>query len=458
MSRAKKKQSPGTRKKNRKVLEQINHHAAGADMASEEVVVCVGEGVDEEPIRTFGTTTAQLNKAGEWMLSCGIDTVAIEATGVYWVPAYEIWQEQGLKPVLVESNSIHSLNGKKKSDFIDAHWLQLLHTFGLLRPCQRAERSMIELRGYMRRRREVTEASSACIQHMHAALTLMNVRLDQAVTDITGLTGMRIIREILKGERDPLVLAQMRDERCLKNEQEIAEALTGHYRAEQVFVLDQAVQAWDFHQQQLRQCDQQIEKVLQTLPSKADRKNLPKARRSAGKPRKNELRINDGRTLLYERLGVDLTLIDGLQVITILTVISECGIDLSRFPTYKHFCSWLGLCPGTRRSGKRVLSSRSRRTTNRAATALRLAAQSLHRSQTALGAFYRRIKARLGPEKATTATANKLAKLIYLSLTTGRVYIDPGPDYFDSANQLNALKQLRRRASKLGYQLTPIAA
>lgn len=426
-------------------------------MGSEEVVVCVGEGVGEEPIRTFGTTTAQLNKAGEWMLSWGIDTVAIEATGVYWVPAYEIWQEQGLKPVLVESNSIHSLNGKKKSDFIDAHWLQLLHTFGLLRPCQRAERSMIELRGYMRRRREVTEASSACIQHMHAALTLMNIRLDQAVTDITGLTGMRIIREILKGEHDPLVLAQLRDERCLKNEQEIAEALTGHYRDEQVFVLDQAVQAWDFHQQQLRQCDQQIEKVLELLPTKANRATLPKSRRSAGKPRKNEPRI-DGRTLLYERLGVDLTLIDGLQVITVLTVISECGIDLSRFPTYKHFCSWLGLCAGTRRSGKRVLSSRSRRTTNRAATALRLAAQSLHRSQTALGAFYRRIKARLGPEKATTATANKLAKLIYLSLTTGIVYADPGPDYFEQINQTKALKQLRRRASKLGYQLVPIAA
>lgn len=457
MSRTKKKRSPGTNKKNRRVLEQINHHAAGADMGSEEVVVCVGEGADEEPIRTFGTTTAQLRKAGEWMLGCGIDTVAIEATGVYWVPAYEIWQEQGFKPVLVESNSIHSLNGKKKSDFIDAHWLQILHTFGLLRPCQRAERSMIELRGYMRRRREVTEASSASIQHMHAALTLMNVRLDQAVTDITGLTGMGIIRAILEGKRDPFELAQMRDERCLKTEAQIAEALTGHYRDEQLFVLKQAVQAWDFHQQQLRECDSEIENVLERLPSKADRSTLPKARRRAGKPRKNEPRI-DGRTLLYERLGVDLTLIDGLQVITILTVISECGIDLSRFPTYKHFCSWLGLCAGTRRSGKRVLSSRSRRTTNRAATALRLAAQSLHRSQTALGSFYRRMKARLGPEKATTATANKLAKLIYLSLTTGMVYRDPGPDYFEQTNQTKALKQLRRRASKLGYQLTPIAA
>jgi len=217
MSRARKKRSPGTSKENRRVLEQINHHAAGADMGSEAVVISVGEGVEEEPIRTFGTTTAQLRKGGEWMLSCGIDTVAIEATGVYWVPAYEIWQEQGLKPVLVDSSSIHSLNGKKKSDFIDADWLQLLHTFGLLRPCQRAERSMIELRGYMRRRREVIEASSASIQHMHAALTLMNVRLDQAVSDITGLTGMRIIRAILKGTRDPMELAQMRDERLCEN-------------------------------------------------------------------------------------------------------------------------------------------------------------------------------------------------------------------------------------------------
>jgi len=426
-------------------------------MGSDEVWICVGEAADD-PVRKFGTTTAALRAAGEWMQACRVDTVAIEATGVYWIPAYELWEQMGLHPVLVHSQSIYSVNGRKKSDFVDAQWLQILHTFGLLRPCRRVEADMVRLRAIMRRRRELTEGASGCIQHMHAALTLMNLRLDQAVTDVTGVTGMRIIRAILGGERDPHKLAAMRDKRCQKTAAQIAEALTGHYRSEQLFVLRQAVTLWDYYQMQLRECDTEIEPLLESLPKKAERKDLPKSRVAAtGTPRKNQPHL-DGRTLLFERLGVDLTLINGIQVLTILTIISECGIDLSRFPTDKHFCSWLGVCPGTNKSGGRVLSSRSRRTANRAATALRLAAQALHRSPTALGAFYRRMKARLGPEKATTATANKLARIIYLALTKGLVYQDPGPLYLDDQTHERRLRQLTKQATRLGFHLTPIAA
>lgn len=453
------KHSPRTkaRKKNTKVLGQINHNAAGADLGSKEVVIAVRDDLGIEPFHAFATTTAQLRAAGQWMLDCGVDTVAVEATGVYWVPAYEIWEDMGLKPVLVDSNSIHTVNGKKKSDFVDAQWLQILHTFGLLKPCRRVESQMVELRGYMRRRREVTNGASESIQHMHQALTLMNLRLDQVLSDITGATGQRILEAILKGTRDPQELAKFRDASCQCSEEQFIEALTGHYRDEQVFSLRQAYERWRFDQTQLRDCDTEVEKVLSRLPKKADRQVLPKARIKRGKPRKNEPKL-DGRSILFESLGTDLTAITGLSTLTILIVISECGMDLTRFPTYKHFCSWLGLSPGTRISGGRRLSSRSRRTTNRAATALRLAAQSLHSSKTSLGAFYRRMKARLGPEKATTATAHKLAKMIYLSLTAGLVYSDPGPDYLSSKNKDKTLKNLHQRAKKLGYQLVPIAA
>ena len=447
-----KKQSPRSRKQNKRVLEQINHNAAGADIGSDAIWIAVGEHASEEPVRRFGTTTAQLRQSAEWMSAAGVETVAIEATGVYWVPAYEIYEEAGLRPILINSRSIRSFNGMKKSDFIDCQWIQLLHTFGILQPSVRVESVMIELRGYMRHRRNLTEQCSEQIQRMQKALTLMNLRLDQAVTDITGVTGMRILRSIVSGTRDPDKLAAMRDPACAKSEAQIAEALTGHYRDEQLFCLDQAIQLWDFCQQLMAQCDDKIEQVLRKLPvpkpaGQNDRR--PKRRR------KNEVHF-DGRTLLHERLGVDLTLIKGLQVLTILVLISECGVDLSRFPSAKHFVSWLGLSPGTHKSGQRVLSARSRRTSNRAATALRLAAQSLLKSDSELGAFGRSLRGRIGAEKAITAVAAKLAHRIYDSLRTGRVFEDRGSDYHDLQHQQRSLASLRKRARRFGLQLVPL--
>jgi transposase len=420
-------------------------------MGSDAVWICVGEHMSDQAVRTFGTTTAQLRASAEWMQSVGVETVAIEATGVYWVAAYEIYEEYGLEPVLINAGAIRSFNGMKKSDFIDCQWIQLLHTFGVLQPSVRAESTMIELRAYMRQRKTLTEQSSEQIQRMQKALTLMNVRLDQAVSDITGATGMRILRAILKGERDASRLAALRDPGCAKSESEIAEALSGHWREEQLFVLEQTIKIWDFCQSLMRECDIKIEALIRTLPARKAVEQAP----SRAKRRKNQVSF-DGRRLLEERLGVDLTRIKGLDVLTILVVVSESGIDLSRFPTFKHYVSWLGLAPGTKKSGQRVLSSRSRRTTNRAATALRLAAQSLLKSQTELGAFGRALRARAGAEKAITAVAAKLACRIYLSLQTGRVFEDRGALYHDQQHRDRNLASLRRRAHRLGLELVPM--
>jgi hypothetical protein len=447
-----KKRSPRSHKKNKRVLEQINHNAAGVDMGSDTVWVCVGEHLSDTPVRTFGTTTAQLKASAEWMREVGVDTVAMEATGVYWVPAYEIYEEYGLRPILINSRTIQTVNGMKKSDFIDCQWIQLLHTFGILQRSVRAEAVMIELRGYMRQRRTLTEQCSENIQRMQKALTLMNVRLDQAVTDITGATGMSILRAIVEqGERNPAKLAALRDPGCARSEEQIAEALSGHWRDEQLFVLGQTLKLWDFCRQLVRECDQKIEGLLGELPVRGSCERVP----SKAKPRKNQVSF-DGRTLLGERLGVDLVAIKGLDVLTILTVISESGIDLSRFPTDKHYVSWLGLAPGTKKSGHGVLSARSRRTTNRAATALRLAAQSLLKSNSELGAFGRALRARIGAEKAITAVAAKLARRIYLSLQTGRVYEDRGSDYHHEQHRHRSLASLRKRARRFGLQLVPL--
>jgi transposase len=447
-----KKESPRNHPQNNRVLEQLNHNAAGADIGSDTIWIGVGEHASKDPVRKFGTTTAQLRESAEWMLSVGVDTVAIEATGVYWVPAYEIYEEYGLHPILINSRAIRTFNGMKKSDFIDCQWIQLLHTFGILQPSVRVESLMIELRGYMRHRKNLTEQCSEQIQRMQKALTLMNLRLDQAVSDITGVTGMNILRAIVKGERDPVKLASMRNAGCAQSEAQIAEALTGHYRDEQLFCLDQSIQMWDFFQKLMGQCDRKIEAVLRKLPVQKTETTVKPTRQ---KPRKNQIRF-DGRTLLHERLGIDLTQIRGLEVLTVLTVISECGVDLSRFPTSKHFKSWIGLAPGTKKSGHRVLSSRSRRTTNRGATALRVAAQSLLKSDCELGAVGRSLRGRIGAEKAITTVAGKLADRIYLSLKTGRVFEDRGAQYHDLKHRERAMASLQKRARRLGMQLVPI--
>jgi len=426
------------------------------DAGSEEHWVAAPDPTGEGTlVRTFPTTTSGLYELCDWLVECGADTVAIEATGVYWVPLYEVLESRGLKPVLADSRSVGSINGQKKSDMLDCQWMKTLHSFGLLRPSFIPSKEVLIFRGYMRQRRTVIQSASECVLRMQKALTLMNVRVDQAVTDITGVTGMGIIREILKGERDLDKLAAMRQPGCAKSHEEIVEALRGHYREDHLLALEQAVTQWDVFGTLIAEIDKRVATCLEGFTKTASREKLPGSRRKPAK-RKAEPRF-EARELLFEILGVDLTQIDGLSVSTLMTVFSECGTDLTRFESGKHFCSWLGLSPGTRISGSKRLSSRTRRTTNRAATALRLAAQALERSKSALGAFYRRLKGRLGPQKAITATAHKLARLIYRCLTQKIQYVDPGPDYLLERNREKYLRNLHQRAKALGMTLVPIA-
>lgn len=450
-----KKRSPENRSKNIRTIHQSNPNAAGVDAGSKEHWVAAPDPKGEGTlVRKFPTTTFGLYGLCDWLVECGADTVAIEATGVYWVPLYEVLESRGLRPVLTDSRGVGSINGLKKSDMLDCQWQKTLHSFGLLRSSFIPSKEVLIFRGYMRQKRTLIESGSECVLRMQKALTLMNIRLDQAVTDITGVTGMSILREILKGERDLDKLAAMRQPGCAKSHEQIAEALCGHYREDHLLALQQAVTQWDLIATQISQIDQRVATCLEGFTKKASREKLPAARRQSSK-RKAEPRF-EAREMLFEIVGVDLTQIDGLNVSTILTVFSECGVDLSRFESAKHFCSWLGLSPGTKISGGKRLSSRTRRTTNRAATALRLAAQALERSKSALGAFYRRLKARLGPQKAITATAHKLARMIYFSLTQNIQYADPGPDYLFERNREKHLRYLQKKAKAFGMALTPI--
>jgi transposase len=446
----------GTKKrKDNCIFDQINHNAAGIDAGAEYHYVAVPEDRTTPSVRKFSTTTLGLYELADWLVECRIDTVAVEATGVYCVPLMEVLDARGIKVLLAKPSSLKSVNDRRKTDMVDCQWIQMLHTFGLLRASFRPTKMVAIFRSYARQRRMLIEDACTAIEHMKKALTQMNIRVDQAVTDVTGKTGMLIIRAILAGERDPYELAKLRDGGCAKSEEGIAQALFGKYSEEHLFALDQAVRTWDHYQGQIAECNQRIEQHAETFEKKASRKDIPKPRRIEH-VRKNVLTF-EARELFYEMLGQDLTQIDGISTGTICTFIAEAGTSVANFPTHKNFGSWLRISPGSNSSGGKNKSGKNRSTTNRLATALRVAAQSLERSKSALGAFYRRKKTRLGPEKAITATAHKLARMIYFTLKEQRPYIDPGPDYYDQKHRDRIIKHMEKRAAQLGYQLVKAA-
>ncbi len=352
--------------------------------------------------------------------------------------------------LLVDARKVKNVSGRK-SDVLDCQWLQQLHTYGLLQGAFRPVDQIVVLRSYLRQRAMLIRAASAHIQHMQKALQQMNVLLHHVVADITGMTGMAIIRAILAGERDPHVLAACRNARCKQSAEVIAKSLVGTYREEHLFALPQAVTLYDTYQLQILACDQRIEQYVASRGKATD--DLPPP---TGKPQKtpthNQLRF-DARTYLFQLTGVDLTRIDGIDAVTALTVLGEIGTDMSRWKSVKHFTSWLGLCPGTKISGGRVLGTKSKPTANRAAAALRLAATSLYRSRSALGAYLRRMTARLGKPQAVTATAHKLARLVYSMLTHGTEYVDAGQDYYEQQHKERVVRNLTRRAKELGFLL-----
>jgi len=437
------------------VLEQLNVNAAGLDVGAEEIYVCVPADRSEESVRVFTTFTSGLRELANWLMECGIETVAMESTGVYWIPVYEILEERGLEVCLVNARHLKNVPGRK-TDVNDCQWLQKLHTYGLLRASFRPSEEICSLRALARHRDNLIRYQSAHIQHMQKALQLMNIKLSQVVSDVTGVTGLGIIRAIVNGERSPEQLASLRDRRCAKSESEIAQALEGNYKREYVFVLKQALAEYDFYQQQIQECDAELQAMYDTLPpaEKGDDSTPPPPRQ--GKRRKNQPHF-DLSTVLRHMVGVDLTAIDGVDALTVQTIITEIGVDVSAWPTVKHFTSWLGLAPCTEKTGGKVIRSRTKKTQNRATTAFRLAAQSLHHSRSALGAFHRRARARLGPAMAITATAHKLARIVYAMLKNRTSYVDPGEHYYEQQCRERAIRNLKRKAAILGMQVLPAA-
>lgn len=450
-----KRRSSGTKKKNSPVWKQINEHAGGVDAGAEYHFAAVPEERATPSVRKFGTNTRGLYELADWMVESGVTTVAVEATGVYCVPLLEVLDARGVEVVLAKPSSLKSVNDRRKTDMLDCQWIQMLHTFGLLRGSYRPTPAVAAYRTLNRHRQNLIMDAATAIEHMKKALTEMNIRIDQAVTDLTGKTGMAIIRAILNGERDPEVLAKMRDERCAKSEAAIAEDLTGKYTNHHLFVLRQAVQKWDHLQELITECNAALKKHAETFQKKVSRNTAPKPRRIEH-VRKNTLPF-DARELFYEILGQDLTQIDGIGTGTISAFLAEVGTNVDAFKTEKHFCSWLKACPGANTSGGKNRSGKNRKTTNRLWTSLRIAAQTLARSKSALGAFYRRKRAHLGPEKAINAAAHKLARMIYFTLKFQRSYIDPGPDHYLTQHRHRIIKTMEKRARQLGYSLIKAA-
>jgi transposase len=426
-------------------------NAAAIDIGSRMHVAAVPPDRDTEPVRTFGTCTGDLMAMADWFERCGVRTIAMESTGVYWIPAFEILEQRGFEVILVNARDAKHVPGRK-TDVSDAQWLRQLHEYGLLRASFRPKGELAALRAHLRQRERLLDYAASHIQHMQKALMQMNVQLQHVVTDMTGVTGMSIIRAIVAGERDPAVLAAHRDRRCHASVEEIAAALTGNWREEHVFALGQAVEIYDIYQAKIAECDTQTSAVLMRLKNAATppTKRLPPARhrdRTANAP------AFDARAALYAVLGVDLTQIHGLGPSLALKLVGECGTDLSAWPDAKHFTSWLCLAPSNKISGGKVLSSRTRRSGSRAAALLRLAAVTVGRTETALGAFYRRLSARVGKAKAVTATARKIATLFYNTLRHGMTYADPGASYYEERYGARVLGNLQRRAKSLGYVL-----
>jgi transposase len=432
-------------------LSPMNPNAAGIDVAAECHFVAVPADRDEEPVRKFGAFTSDLYRLAEWLDKCGVQTVAMESTGVYWIPLFGVLEERGFEVILVDPHRLKTVPGRK-TDVVDSQWLQQLHTFGLLAGAFRPAEDIRQLRSYLRQRSMLVEYASRHIQHMQKALTQMNVKLQHVVSDITGKTGMDIIQAIIAGERNPTKLAKLRDYRVKASESTIAKALHGHWRDEHLFELTQAVELYTTYQGKIAECDRQIEVIVNTFEDRSEGPLPPKSDRRSTRSQGNTPAF-DARSHLYRMTGVDLTRIDGLEAHTVLKVVSEIGLDMHRWPTVKHFTSWLGLCPGSRITGGKVKSSRTKPSANRAAAALRLAANSLHRSDSALGAFFRRMKTKMGTPAAITATAHKLARLVYSMLKYGTQYVDAGQDYYERQYKRRVINNLVKRAKQLGYQL-----
>jgi transposase len=436
-----------------KHLEHINLWAAGIDIGARSHFVAVPEGCDEKTVREFATFTTGLNELADWLKQCGIKTVAMESTGVYWIPVYELLEERGFDVKLVDARQVKNVSGRK-TDVLDCQWIQQLHTYGLLNSAFRPADEVCELRAYIRQRSMLVKNSSRYIQQMQKALTQMNLQLHHVISDVMGDTGMKIIHAIVNGERDPAVLAMHRDCRCKSSIADIKAALTGNYRAEHLFALKQSLELYDFFQEKIQACDYEIEKKLAEFSTNSAVIDVPVSELNPNKKKVNKSspRFNLGGEL-HRLTGVDLLAVPGVSTITAMQLLGEIGFDMTKWKDSKQFASWLGLCPGSKVSGGKLLSGKTKPSNNRAAATLRLAASTLYNSPTALGAYLRRLKSRKGPMKATTAVAHKLAKIIYNMLRYGTEYREAGQAYYEEKYRDRKLKNLQRQAAELGLAL-----
>lgn len=429
----------------------VHSNAAGIDVGSRQHFVAVPADRDPRPVRSFGCFTPDLHAMAQWLKQCGIDTVAMESTGVYWIPVAQILEQYGIEVLLVDARHVKHLPGRK-SDVKDCQWIQQLHGFGLLSGAFRPNKDFCVLRSYWRQRQGLVDLCGRQINLIHKALEQMNIQLHKVLSDVTGVTGTAIIRAIAGGVHDPVELARIKHPKIKGSDEDILKALSGNYRKEHVFALKQALDIYDFYQQKLMECDHEIEAFMSTIPSKT---HEPSENPSNSRRRKNQPYF-DLHSHLIRITGVDLTSIDGLDTLTVETIISECGCDMSRFPSEKNYTSWLNLSPNHEITGGKIKRRKTKKGLNRAAVAYRMAAQSLHRSNSALGAFYRRMRSRLGAPKAITATARKLACIVYRMLRFGTKYVDQGQKAYEEKFKEQTIQFLKKRALTLGYGLIPL--
>ena len=431
----------------------INPDAAGIDVHSDMRMVCVPADRDPNPVRQFGANTVDLHEIVAWLKWCRIKTVALESTGVYWIPLFELLESEGFEVSLVEPGQLSRCGARPKTDVLDVQWIQRLHSYGLLRASFRPPDSVLALRAYCRQRQMLVRTAAGHVEHMQKALEQMNIKLTEVVSSIIGQTGVLIIQAILEGQRDPEKLAQWRHPQCHHSQEQIALALQGNWRVEHLFELRQAYELYQFHQRQITECDRQIEAELAQFPNRAGEKPHTVRPRKRGR-KSNDVRF-EATGPLFRALGVDLTLIEGVDVSTALVILAEIGADVSRFPTEKHFASWLRLCPPQNESNKTNRRHRNRKGAGRVTIALRMAAQSVGRTNTPVGLFYRRIRSRIGGLGAVKATAHKLACLIYRMLKYGQDYAVQSMEEYQAKMKANMLKALARKAAVLGYELSP---
>lgn len=465
MAKGKKSTSPRGRQRNQGAklkpqdwtlgLQVVHPQAAGIDVGNSEHWVAVPPHLDPEPVRCFGCFTADLLQLAAWLQQCGIETVAMQSTGVYWIPLYEILQEHGLHVFLVNAQQTKNMPGRK-TDVQECQWLLKLHVYGLLKNSFQPEEAMAVLRTLWRQRQQHIEDASRCVQRMQKTLTKMNLQLANVISDISGTTGQAILGKILAGERDPGELARLRDPRIQASEEVIAKSLEGNWRPELLFILRQEHESYGMFQRKIAECDQALAQHFQGMEAKADPRLLPPCRRNK-RPRGNVPTRFDLRGELYRVTGVDMTAIDAINVLTAQTVLAEIGADMSRFETEGHLVSFLNLSPNHRISGGKVIGRDKRKPFNRAGLALRLAAGTLLKSHTYLGSQYRRLRAKLGAPKAMKAMAAKLARILYRMLKYGEAYADKGQEYYEEKYRQQQLRMLAKKAAELGVQIVQAA-